>query len=542
MIYEATTITSVILSIILCVRTISRNDDKGKGNKAQELERNINFFTTIFYSAIFFCCDFPIAISLRDILLVFFPILTIIIGYVKTQYTLMPTIIIFSISIAVMGASDAFPNMYVCGHMYFMLIKLFSLFYSFNKPGNSIIVKIESDIMYQISLIISIIVIGAYDLILLYYYDISLRLEQKLMIVLYLASIFQLSSSKKREIPTKLTIIKKTWDPLFLKMILMYLIVANAMILYSRDYSGLLINIQIFVITTVFTQLRIAKKKTSLNYLQIIFYPERIEIEGDKYSINHFNKAAELVYKGNTHNFIRSSIIFDDTVYKVEYLRKKCLKKYHLDDLILQTDYRSNEQYYGLRRVIIDYLPQNTDSFNFLGHLITTASVELTERCRNVIKNEGIIYSIKDTKIFYCPKNKYHLTIRESFTSIGSNAFISCVKLRFLYFPPSVQRIGDQAFSNCIRLKRIRFHEQSHLISIGANAFSCTALENINFPRSLQTIASSAFNPCPLLRRVTFPKDSNLLSCESDVFHKQNELKIVFPKHFLLFPAISMKQ
>ena len=87
-----------------------------------------------------------------------------------------------------------------------------------------------------------------------------------------------------------------------------------------------------------------------------------------------------------------------------------------------------------------------------------------------------------------------------SVTSIADGAFI-WTKLETLKMP-NVTSIGNNAFYSCIHLTNVTF--PSGLTSIGTMAFfNCDALTSITLPSSLTSIGNKAFNECNALNSVT---------------------------------------
>ena len=178
------------------------------------------------------------------------------------------------------------------------------------------------------------------------------------------------------------------------------------------------------------------------------------------------------------------------------------------------------------------------------------ASIEVDVANTAFIAESGILYSKDKTELHSCPAGKTgtlilpstvekirdlafaespltSITIPESVTEIGNDAFRYCEGLTSIVIPESVTRIGNNAFHHCSNLTsvtlpdfitEIEFHTFSDCASltsitipdkvkeIGGYAFyGCESLTSILFPASLETIWGCAFHSCTSLTAVTLP-------------------------------------
>lgn len=100
------------------------------------------------------------------------------------------------------------------------------------------------------------------------------------------------------------------------------------------------------------------------------------------------------------------------------------------------------------------------------------------------------------------------LIVGDGITRIGDNAFLKCSYLESVEFQSkgSLTTIGTQAFYDCYKIKTLAF--PSGLTGIGRNAFAwCYGVTTVSFPMSLQTIAYGAFAYCESLTKVYIPKN-----------------------------------
>ena len=100
------------------------------------------------------------------------------------------------------------------------------------------------------------------------------------------------------------------------------------------------------------------------------------------------------------------------------------------------------------------------------------------------------------------------ITLSGPVTKIGSSAFYQndgdpC-HLTSITLPNTVTEIGEDAFDQCINLTTVKFSE--NLVTIGSGAFGgCKKLTNVVLPEALTTIADAAFQSCEAMVSITIP-------------------------------------
>ena len=113
-------------------------------------------------------------------------------------------------------------------------------------------------------------------------------------------------------------------------------------------------------------------------------------------------------------------------------------------------------------------------------------------------------------------ENIESVTIPDSVTSIGSNAFGSCYNLKSTVIPDSVTRIEDFAFSGCYGLESVIIG--NGVKRIEKFTFSgCLSLKSVTIPESITSIEKSAFSRCLKLKTMTIPK--SVAKIEENAFY-----------------------
>ena len=107
------------------------------------------------------------------------------------------------------------------------------------------------------------------------------------------------------------------------------------------------------------------------------------------------------------------------------------------------------------------------------------------------------------------------ISLPNTCTSIGIEAFHYCKKLQSINIPEGVTSIGNAAFSFCSSLTQVNIPEG--VTSIGHSAFRyCTLLTQVNIPDGVTSIGIAAFEYCSSLTQVNIPE--GVKSIENDAF------------------------
>ena len=116
----------------------------------------------------------------------------------------------------------------------------------------------------------------------------------------------------------------------------------------------------------------------------------------------------------------------------------------------------------------------------------------------------GIPVKIIEDRAFSFQTRIKSVTIPDSVTSLGQEAFVGCTGLTSVTIGNGVTSIGDYAFNDCGGLTSITIPDS--VTSIGWSAFKgCIGLTSITIPNNVTSIGTEAFRGCTGLTSVTIP-------------------------------------
>lgn len=112
------------------------------------------------------------------------------------------------------------------------------------------------------------------------------------------------------------------------------------------------------------------------------------------------------------------------------------------------------------------------------------------------------------------------ITLPETITAIGYEAFAECTSLKEFVMPDSVTVVYHRAFFSCEKLTKIKLSEK--LTKLNSKTFcNCFALQEIEFPDGFEKLENDVFHHCRSLKKMTIPKtlrvfeNSMFLNCGS---------------------------
>ena len=92
------------------------------------------------------------------------------------------------------------------------------------------------------------------------------------------------------------------------------------------------------------------------------------------------------------------------------------------------------------------------------------------------------------------------ITIPDTVTEIGDNAFAFCDQLESLTLPPGIQKISNRMLLDCLSLTSITI--PASVTEIASQAFANSGLTSITIPSTVTTLGSNAFYNCASLEHM----------------------------------------
>ena len=140
--------------------------------------------------------------------------------------------------------------------------------------------------------------------------------------------------------------------------------------------------------------------------------------------------------------------------------------------------------------------------------------MSLHDTFRSVVLNEGI-KTLGDRRgresigVFSCLQIR-SITIPSTLEMIGDKTFYACKKLRRVKFREgcALREIGEAAFHSCRSLRNVRLLES--IEHLGERCFSESGVEVVTIPSSFTALDPYAFYSCYRLKKVVFRDGSKL--------------------------------
>jgi len=101
--------------------------------------------------------------------------------------------------------------------------------------------------------------------------------------------------------------------------------------------------------------------------------------------------------------------------------------------------------------------------------------------------------------------------LNEGLQKLGKGAFDSCTALERVTFSSTIKEVEDYSFKGCGQLREIVLIEGIKMIKKGAFQ-ECTSLETVSLPSTLEKIGNAAFCNCSGLKKMLFHGNGELCS------------------------------
>ena len=169
---------------------------------------------------------------------------------------------------------------------------------------------------------------------------------------------------------------------------------------------------------------------------------------------------------------------------------------------------------------------KSVTDINFISKLPKINAVTVDPENPMYCSVDNIIYNKEKTELIFALPSAVsgELTIPDSVTEIGDDAFSNCYALSAVTIGVRVSKIGANAFFGCGNLTSITIPD--NVTEIGNNAFQlCRELTAVTIGAGVTKIGNGVFSECEKLTSITIP--DNVTEIGSDAFRKCVELTAV---------------
>lgn len=162
---------------------------------------------------------------------------------------------------------------------------------------------------------------------------------------------------------------------------------------------------------------------------------------------------------------------------------------------------------------LVGCAPKEDPDFDFTLLTDGTYAVSVKEEAKQAetltvpSEYDGVAVTSLSRRAFYGMKKLTGITLPETVTSVGVEAFKGCTALTEIDLTP-VTKLAKSAFEDCASLKKVTLGQ---IAEIPDWCFAdCGALTDIALPDTLEKVGNYAFSQCTALSSVVFPTQKTL--------------------------------